>query len=294
MNSMSTAVRPTATKVQALAMRADGSNAQRAALAIGLVLALGSASAAAQDVAGARPGDEALTCEQIYAQGQAESQHEQELRNQKTQALRQQQQGFTALLGTAIATGGLVGGTAVDKAGAEMLAAPGQMVQSQGQPNLRKERLRQLWTQKHCAGVGTQGAKPADEAMTCAQIAAEMVPYAQQMAPSAQAAVTTQRQLTEQGQALAQQRRAEQTALTAMATAGALDPTGISKRAYQAAVIAQQQKEARENEALVNSPLAKQAQANNEQLVSQGRQLQADGRLRQLMALGQQKGCDRK
>lgn len=246
----------------------------------------------ADAIAGAKPGDEALSCQQIYAEGMAETQREQDARNQKTDAMKAQQKSFIGQLGAAIATGGLVGGQAVQKSGEDMLISQGRMAETANQPNPRKDRLRQLWSEKHCAGGS--GAKPPDEAMTCEQIAAEMAPYAQQIAPGAQSLVTTQQQLTEQGIALGEKQRAESTAISSLATAGALDPTGASKRAYQAAVMALQQKHNAENQAFANSPQAKQAEAQRQQLVAQGQQLQADGRLQQLMRLGQQKGCDRK
>jgi hypothetical protein len=272
--------------------RGKWSTARSACLSLGV--ALWTTCALADEVPGARPGDEALSCAQIYAQGQAESQREQEQRNEKTQAMRRQQQGFTGLLGTAIATGGLVGGNAVQKSAEDLTTSQLQMADTANQPNPRKERLRQLWTQKRCAAPGDQGGKPADDAMSCAQIAAEMAPYAQQVAPNAQAVVTTQRQLTERGIALGEKQRAENNALTGLATAGALDPTGMAKRAYMASQMVLQQKHTSESQALLDSPQAKQAEAQRNQLLAQGQQLQADGRLQQLMLLGHQKGCDRK
>ena len=79
-----------------------------------------------------------------------------------------------------------------------------------------------------------------------------------------------------------------------LATAGAVDPTGASKRAYQAALMAQMAKERAENEALANSALAKQNRAQSEQLAAQAKQTQSDARLQRLMQLGQQKRCDKR
>ena len=73
-----------------------------------------------------------------------------------------------------------------------------------------------------------------------------------------------------------------------------LDPTGISKRAAQAATIAQQAKERRENESFANSPQFKQANVQGEQLAARGAQMQSDARLQHLLQLGQQKGCDKR
>jgi hypothetical protein len=259
-----------------------------------LGVALWAPCAFADEIPGARPGDEALSCAQIYAQGQAESQREQEQRNEKAHAMKRQQQGFTALLGTAIATGGLVGGNAAQKSGEDLANSQFKLADTANQPNPRKERLRQLWTQKRCAAPGDQGGKPADDAMSCAQIAAEMAPYAQQVAPNAQAVVATQRQLTEEGIARGEKQRAENNALTGLATAGVLDPTGMAKRAYMASLMAMQQKHASENQAALDSPQARQAEAQRQQFMAQSQQMQADGRLQQLLQLGQQKGCDRK
>ena len=138
------------------------------------------------------------------------------------------------------------------------------------------------------------GARPGDDAMTCEQIATELAPYMQQMAPNLQALGISQQQLYQQGRQKFEQRKLEHEALTSLATAGALDPTGAAKRAYQAAAMAQAAKEKSENEAMANSPLAKQANAQAEQVAAQGQQMQANARLQRLMQLGQQKHCARK
>lgn len=107
--------------------------------------------ALAADPPGARPGDDALTCEQIYAQGAAEAQREQAERNKKNDERRSELRATGALLGSAMLTGGLSGtGPAAQKAAeaqadrqvAEAAAAP--------QSNPRMEHLKQLWQQKHC------------------------------------------------------------------------------------------------------------------------------------------------
>ena len=138
------------------------------------------------------------------------------------------------------------------------------------------------------------GALPGDETMSCEQIAAELVPYMQQVRPNAQALAATQQRELEQAQAKGAQRRTQHQLLAAMATAGALDPTGASKRAYVAAEMAQTAKERAEDEAQAASPQAQQAKAQREQFAAQAQAMQGDARLQRLMQLGQQKGCDRK
>lgn len=262
--------------------------------ALGLAVASWLACAHAKDLPGALPGDEALSCDQIYAAGMAESQRDQQARAEKAQALKQKQQGLMGLAGVAMATGGLVGGHAAQAAADDVAKSQGQLADPASPPNARKERLRELWADRHCAAPGSAGgAKPADEAMTCAQIAAEMMPYVNQLTPSLQATASSQRQLNAQASALGERQRAENNALAGMATAGALDPTGIAKRAYQAAAAGLQAKHKSESDALRDSPQARQTQANAEAMVAQSQQLQGDARLQQLMRLGQQKGCDR-
>lgn len=138
------------------------------------------------------------------------------------------------------------------------------------------------------------GAMPGDEAMTCEQIATELAPYARQMTPNLQALAASDQQMYQQARQMGEKRRAEEAALTPLAMAGALDPTGASKRAYEMAVIAQQAKERGENEAFRNSPLAKENRAQSEQFMAQGQQMQANARLQRLMQLGQQKHCDKR
>lgn len=138
------------------------------------------------------------------------------------------------------------------------------------------------------------GARPGDAAMTCEQIATELSPYVQQMAPNIQALATSQQELYAQGRQMGQKRMAEEALLAPLATAGALDPTGASKQAYQAALMAQMAKEKSENEAFANSPLAKQNKAQAEQVAAQGQQMQSNARLQRLMQLVQEKHCDKR
>lgn len=144
------------------------------------------------------------------------------------------------------------------------------------------------------AATDASAIRPGDEAMSCEQIATELSPYAQQIVPNIQALGVSQQQLYAQGREIGNKRRAEEALLTPLATAGALDPTGASKRAYQAALMAQMAKEKAENEAFANSPLAKQNKAQSEQLMAQGQQMQSNARLQRLMQLAQQKHCDKR
>jgi hypothetical protein len=255
-------------------------------------VALWAGCALADEIPGAKPGDEALSCEQIYAQGMAESLGDQQARDQRTQAMRAQQQSLMGTLGVAIATGGMVGGKAVQKSGEEVLAPQGRIAETANLPNARKHRLRQLWAEKQSVAPGAPGgSKPADEDMTCEQIAAEMAPQVQHMPGTVQANLASQQQLMNQATAVSEKQRADDAALSSLATAGALDPTGASKRAYQAGVIALRQKHAAESRALADSPQAKQAEGQRQQMMARVRQMQTDGRLQQLMRLGHQKGC---
>ena len=144
------------------------------------------------------------------------------------------------------------------------------------------------------AAADTGAIRPGDDTMTCEQIAAELVPYMQQVMPNIQTFGTSTQQLNAQSREIDAKRQPERQAVEAMATAGALDPTGASKRAYAAAVMAQQAKEHAENEALANSDLAKQNRAQGEQVAAQASQMKSDERLQHLMQLGQQKHCDKK
>jgi hypothetical protein len=138
------------------------------------------------------------------------------------------------------------------------------------------------------------GAKPGDASMSCEQIAAELAPYAQSMKPTLEAVASLQAQQFERGRQLYEQRKKEHEAVAAMASVGAVDPTGAAKRAAQAAAIAQAAKERRENEAEINSPLAREADAQRAQLVAQGQQMQDNARIQRLMELGKEKGCSRR
>jgi hypothetical protein len=245
-------------------------------------------SAWSVDPPGSKPGDDALTCEQVYAQGADETQREQQKRAAKNEQLRHQRDVTGALVAGAMLTGGLGGtGPAAQKA-AEAQAATQMAMLTPPPPNLRKERLKQLWTQKRCEK------RPLDDDLTCEQLATELSAYVQQMQPGAQALAISQQQQATQALSTLDRRRTEHQLLAPLATAGALDPTGASKRAYVAALGAQAAKEHAEDEAAKNSPLAQQATSQSQQLAAQGQAMQADARMQHLMRLAQQKGCTRK
>jgi hypothetical protein len=100
---------------------------------------------------GALPGDEALTCDQIYAQGMAEARREQAERDKKNEERKAEQRGTMALVGTAMAAGGMGGtGQAANAAAQGMAGRTMAELGNAPAPNPRKDRLRQLWTQKQC------------------------------------------------------------------------------------------------------------------------------------------------
>jgi hypothetical protein len=123
------------------------------------VLSLCAAPLAAPAVAGDRPpgtlpGDEALSCEQIYEQGMAESQREQQERDRKNDERKAQAQGMKGLIIAATAAqatpaakaAGIAANTAAQNMADKTVAELGDVPPT----NARKERLRQLWTQKQC------------------------------------------------------------------------------------------------------------------------------------------------
>jgi hypothetical protein len=121
------------------------------AVAASIGAALWMPLALAADPAGARPGDDALTCEQIYAQGAAESGREQDERNRRNDERGAQGRATAALITSAALTGGMGGtGQAAQKAAEAQADGTVALLGAAPQVNARKEHLRQLWTQKHC------------------------------------------------------------------------------------------------------------------------------------------------
>jgi hypothetical protein len=269
------------------------------ALWLPAAIGAGPTPAAGQDASGSLPGDDALTCEQIFAQGMAESKREQQQRQQRIDQMKAEDAATSTVVAGAMVVGGVGGTGQVAQAAVEgQLDKQMAMLGTPQAPNPRLQRLKQLYTQKQCASSPAAAAdapaiRPGDEAMSCAQIAAELSPYAQQMVPNLQALGGSSQQLYTQTMQMGQQRRAEHAALLPLGEAGAVDPTGAAKMAYQLALMAQQAKEKAENDAFTNSPLAQENRAQTAQLASQGQQMQGDARLQRLLQLGQDKHCDK-
>ena len=124
-------------------------------LAIGVLLiptavAAGAAADTAPNNSGALPGDETLTCEQIYAQGMAESQRDQQARSQRNDQLRKERAGTAALVTGAMLTGGLGGTGQAANAAAQSQADKNMAMLGAPQSNPRMDHLKELWAQKHC------------------------------------------------------------------------------------------------------------------------------------------------
>ncbi|MGH8313951.1 MAG: hypothetical protein ACRETU_02220 [Steroidobacterales bacterium] len=114
-------------------------------------IAAGTAVNATSNVSGAMPGDDALTCEQIYAQGMAETQRDQQARNQRIEQMKRQNAGTAGLMTGAVMAGGL-GGTGQAAQMAAEAQADRQMAMLGAPPpsNPRMAHLKQLYAQKHC------------------------------------------------------------------------------------------------------------------------------------------------
>jgi len=101
----------------------------------------------------AQPGDEQLTCEQIYAQGMAQSQRDQQERNKKNEHRRAQSAATAALIVAGSTVGQLdpshATALAANKA-AENMADTTIAELGATQSNPRMDHLKQLWAQKHC------------------------------------------------------------------------------------------------------------------------------------------------
>jgi len=136
----------------------------------------------------------------------------------------------------------------------------------------------------------TPGAMPGDDAMTCAQIGAELAPYAQQMTPAATALGQTGQELIARGERRVAEATPALVALTAAATAAAADPTGLSTKPLIAAHEAMQHREW--NRAITeDKPLVDQMNAQTNAVVEQAAPLQANPRIQRLMQLAQDKNC---
>jgi hypothetical protein len=107
-------------------------------------------NSAAATASGAMPGDDALTCDQIYAQGMAETKRDQEERNKRNEQLRQQSAATAAIITGAAMTGGLGGTGQVAQKSAEAQADRQMAMLGAQQSNPRMDHLKELWAQKHC------------------------------------------------------------------------------------------------------------------------------------------------
>ena len=105
--------------------------------------------AMAADPPGAMPGDQALTCEQIYAQVDAQVQRARQEREKQAAELRSQSRATQSLLIGATLAGGL-GGTGQAAQSAAEAQADKTMTLSAPPPDPRTEHLKQLWAQRHC------------------------------------------------------------------------------------------------------------------------------------------------
>jgi hypothetical protein len=119
--------------------------------ATAFAVALGIARAQATNPPAARPGDDALTCDQIYAEATAQSQRDQAEREKRNDERRRQSQATAALVTGATLAGGMGGTGLVAQKAAEAQAAS-TIAEGAAPParNPRLEHLKQLWTQKHC------------------------------------------------------------------------------------------------------------------------------------------------
>jgi hypothetical protein len=114
-------------------------------------IAAGTAASPSTNASGALPGDDALTCDQIYAQGMAETQRDQQARNQRNEQMKRQNMGTAALMTGAMMTGGLGGtGQAAQMAAEAQADRQMAMLGAPPQSNPRMDHLKQLYAQKHC------------------------------------------------------------------------------------------------------------------------------------------------
>ena len=137
------------------------------------------------------------------------------------------------------------------------------------------------------------GARPGDDKMTCQEIATELKPYVEQIRPGAQAAGDMASQLKGKAEKHMAEEAPKMAALSAAAMAAGRDPTGLSQRAVNRAIEAEQ-KAANERAKADMRPLGDKLTAQTQDLAAQGQSMQADPRLMRLMELGKTKGCDKK
>ena len=121
-----------------------------AAMAADTTAAPPAASASVVNASGAMPGDDALTCEQIYDQGMAETKRDQQQRSQRNELLRAQGAATGALITGAMLTGGMGGTGQAAQMAAEAQADRQMALLTPAPSNPRMGHLKQLWAQKHC------------------------------------------------------------------------------------------------------------------------------------------------
>ena len=134
------------------------------------------------------------------------------------------------------------------------------------------------------------GAQPGDAAMTCAQIGAELAPYAQQMTPAVTGLAQSGQEVIARDQKRMAEAMPEAAALTAAATASHADPTGIAGRAVGQAEMATQQR-IWDKAVAEDKPLADKMNGQMNTVVEQAAPLQANPRIQHLMQLAQEKNC---
>ena len=137
------------------------------------------------------------------------------------------------------------------------------------------------------------GARPGDDKMTCEEITAELMPYVQQMRPTAQAAGDTAKEMKQKSEKLQAEEAPKLAGLSAASIAAGMDPTGLAQRGVNEAIEAEQ-KAASERAKAELQPLADQQNGQVQQMMAQAQALKADPRFMHLMDLGHRKGCDKK
>ncbi len=137
------------------------------------------------------------------------------------------------------------------------------------------------------------GARPGDDKMTCEEIATELQPYVQQMMPGAVAAGETAQEFKGKAEKHMAEEAPKMAALSAMAAAAGMDPTGLSQKAANRAIEAEQ-KASNERVRKDMQPTGDKLTAQTQDLTAQAQQMQGDPRLMRLMDLAQKKGCDKK
>lgn len=141
------------------------------------------------------------------------------------------------------------------------------------------------------AAAQAPGAMPGDEAMTCAQIAAELGPYMQRMTPGVTDLAATGQEVIHRGNKRVAEERPAAVGLTAAALGSMADPTGLSGKAAGQAEAAHQA-EVWQRAETEDKPLNDKYRAQAGAVAAQGQQLQSDARVQRLMKLAEEKHCD--